>query len=90
MSLIKGLRRMLMRPSFVNNLVTTEATNQPFDEDTQMFDIQDSPAYRAQEIGLKRGVDKDGTVRDIEASPGSRQRLESCDIGLGMTLNMDW
>lgn len=79
---------MLIRPSFVNNLVTTEATNQPFDEDTWMFGIQDSPAYRAQEIGLKRVVDKDGTVCDIEASPGSRQCLESCDIGLGMTLNI--
>lgn len=85
MSLIKGSCHMLIRPSFVNNLVTTEATNQPYDEDTQMFNIHNSPAYRAQEIGLKQVVGEDGTVHNIEASPGSGQHLESCDIGLGMT-----
>lgn len=73
MSLIKGSCHMLIRPSFVNNLVTTEATNQPYDEDTQMFNIHNSPAYRAQEIGLKQVVGEDGTVHNIEA------RL-SCDL----------
>jgi hypothetical protein len=55
-----------------------------------MYDIQDSPAYNSLEIGLKRVVDKDRNVRDIEANPGSRRLLTSCDLGLGMTLNLDW
>lgn len=74
----------------MENLVTSEDHGEHFDENTRMFDIQDSPAYKAQEIGLKRVVDEDGTVCDIEESPDSHQRLESCEIGLGMTINLDW
>jgi hypothetical protein len=87
-SLIQSLKRMLLRPSFVNNLVPLKPSH--FDEKTRMYDIQDSPVYNSLEIGLKRVVDEDGSVRDIEASPGSRRLLTSCDLGLGMTLNLDW
>ena len=79
---------MLLRPSFVNNLVPLKQSH--FDEKTWMYDIQDSPAYNSLEIGLKRVVDEDGNVRDIEANPGSRRLLTSCELGLGMTLNLDW
>ena len=88
MSLIQSLQRMLLRPSFVNNLVPFQESQ--FDKTTRMYDIQDSPAYNSLEIGLKRVVDEDGNVRDIEANPGSRRLLTSCDLGLGMTLNLDW
>ncbi|KIM81157.1 hypothetical protein PILCRDRAFT_89185 [Piloderma croceum F 1598] len=88
MSLIQSLQRMLLRPSFVNNLVPFQESE--FDKTTRMYDIQDSPAYNSLEIRLKRVVDEDGNVRDIEASPGSRRLLTSCDLGLGMTLNLDW
>ena len=81
---------MLMRPSFVDNLVTPEDYDTPFNKHTQMYDIQDSPTYKAQEIGLKQVVDEDGTVQDIEASPGSHQCLESCDIGHRLMINLDW
>lgn len=88
MSLIQSLQRMLLRPSFVSNLVPFQESQ--FDKTTRMYDIQDSPAYNSLEIGLKRVVDVDGNVRDIEANPGSRRLLTSCDLGLGMTLNLDW
>ena len=55
-----------------------------------MYDIQDSPTYNSLEIGFKQVVNEDGNVQDIEANPGSRQLLTSCDLGLGMTLNLDW
>lgn len=87
-SLIQSLKRMLLRPSFVNNLVPFQTSH--FDEKTRMYDIQDSPAYNSIEIGLKRVVDEDGNVQDIEASRGSRRLLTSCELGLGMTLNLDW
>ena len=88
MSLIQSLQQMLLRPFFVNNLVPFRESQ--FDKTTRMYDIQDSPAYNSLEIGLKRVVDEDGNVRDIEANPGSRRLLTSCDLGLGMTLNLDW
>ena len=81
---------MLMRPSFVDNLVASEDLEEPFDENTWMFNIQDSPTYKTREIGLKQVVNDNGTVLDIGVSPGSRKRLESCDIGLRLTINMDW
>jgi hypothetical protein len=87
-SLIQSLKWMLLRPSFVNNLVPLKQSH--FDEKTRMYDIQDSPAYNSLKIGLKRVVDEDGSVRDVKASPGSRRLLTSCDLGLGMTLNLDW
>ena len=80
---------MLMGPSFVDNLVASEDLEEPFNENTQMFNIQDSPTYKTQEIGLKRVVNDNGTVQDIEVSPGSCKQLESCDIGLRLTINMD-
>ena len=89
-SLIKGLHQMLMRLSFVDNLVASGDLEEPFDENTWMFNIQNSPAYKTQEIGLKQVVNDNGTVQDIEVSPGSHKQLESCDIGLGLTINMDW
>jgi hypothetical protein len=88
MSLIQSLQWMLLRPSFVNNLVPFQESQ--FDKTTRMYDIQDSPAYNSLEIGLKRVVNVDGNVCDIEANPGSRRLLMSCDLGLGMTLNLDW
>ena len=44
---------MLMRPFFVDNLVAPEISDTPSNKHTQRYDIQDSPAYIAQEIGLK-------------------------------------
>jgi len=88
MSLIQSLQQMLLWPSFVNNLIPFQESQ--FDKTTRMYNIQDSPAYNSLEIGLKQVVDEDGNVRDIEANPGSRQLLTSCELGLGMTLNLNW
>jgi hypothetical protein len=88
MSLIQSLQRMLLRSSFVKNLVPFQESQ--FDKTTRMYNIQDSPAYNSLKIGLKQVVDEDGNVRDIEANPGLRQLLTSCDLGLGMTLNLNW
>lgn len=88
-SLIKGLGRMLLRPSFVNNLVPYDQAYAA-DDSKQMHDIQDSPVYNSLKIGLKRVVDEDGSVRDVEDSPGSCRLLSSVDVGLSLTLNMDW
>lgn len=89
MSLIKGLGRMLLRPSFVNNLVPYDQAYIA-DDSKQMHDMQDSPAYNSLKIGLKRVVDEDGTVRDIEETLGSSRLLSSVDVGLSLTINMDW
>ena len=58
--LIQSLQQMLLRPSFVNNLVPFQDSQ--FDKTTWMYDIQDSPAYNSLKIGLKQVVDEDGNV----------------------------
>lgn len=89
MSLIKGLQRMLLRPSFVNNLVPYDRAYVT-DDSKKMHDMHDSPAYNSLKIGLTRVVDEDGTVHDEEISPGSSRLLSSVEFGLSMTINMDW
>lgn len=92
--LIPALRRFLMRPDFVANLrdpaldgidIATDRT-----PSTRMNDIYDGTAWKMQEIGLRRVVRPDGSVRDIEDRPGSRKKLCECEVGLNMFINIDW
>ncbi|KIJ59512.1 hypothetical protein HYDPIDRAFT_100577 [Hydnomerulius pinastri MD-312] len=55
-----------------------------------MHDIHDGTEWVKLEVGLKRERLPNGTITDIEESPGSRRPLVSCEVGLSMTLNIDW
>lgn len=88
-SLIKSLKRMLLRSSFVNNLVPYNK-HYVAENNKKMFDIQDSPPYNALKIGLKRVVDEDGSVCDVEETLGSSKLISGVDVGLSLTINMDW
>lgn len=88
--LIKGLQRMLLRPDFVASLVEGRRTDLPLSEYAIMQDIMDGELYQNLEVGLKRVINDDGTVCDVEVSPGSRKRLWQCELGLSLTLNVDW
>lgn len=50
-------------------------------DDTVLEDIYDTAAWNCQEIGLKRVVNEDGTVEDVEIFPGSRRKLVDCEVG---------
>lgn len=91
-SLITALRRFCMRADFVANLRDSSGdTNRTrVADDELMYDIYDSEAWGSFEVGLQRVVDADGSVRDVEIAPGTRQSLIQCDLGLSLTLNVDW
>jgi hypothetical protein len=59
-------------------------------DDDLMHDIHDSTEWTKLEVGLKRVCLPDGSITDIEESPGSQHPLVCCDVGLSMTLNIDW
>ena len=62
----------------------------PLSDDEQMHNIYDGSEWTRLEIGLKRIYFPNGTIQDVEESPGSRCSLFSSDIGLGLTINIDW
>ncbi|KAG1734055.1 uncharacterized protein EDB91DRAFT_1251100 [Suillus paluster] len=41
-------------------------------------------------VGLKRVIEADGSIVDVEVTPGSSRSLFSCEVGLSMTINIDW
>jgi hypothetical protein len=88
----KTIARFLLRPDFVANLRDTSQDHErpEASEFTLMQDIHDAACWSKLEVGLKRVIDNQGNVRDVEATPGSRKKLVLCDIGLNITLNMDW
>ncbi|KAL7283633.1 hypothetical protein ACG7TL_003069 [Trametes sanguinea] len=91
-SLVTGLRRYLLRPDFVDNLIDmSEYTEQRrLSPDTTMNDIHDGIHFGQLPMGLERVVEADGRVLDIEVTPGSRSILAKCDVGMSMTLSIDW
>ena len=58
--------------------------------DEKMHDIYDGSEWTRLEIGLKRIRLPDGTIQDVEEYPGSRRSLFSSDVGLALTINIDW
>lgn len=62
----------------------------PLTDEELMQDIYDGTEWVKQEIGLKRMVEQDGSIIDVEDTPGSRCSLFSCEVGLSMTINIDW
>ncbi|KAI0363683.1 hypothetical protein BV20DRAFT_1063452, partial [Pilatotrama ljubarskyi] len=70
-SLVTGLRRYLLRPDFVDNLVdmSDHVDPPPLNDDTPMHDIYDGSRFGQLPMGLKRVIDADGAVRDVEISP---------------------
>ncbi|RDB19230.1 hypothetical protein Hypma_013499 [Hypsizygus marmoreus] len=88
----KTIQRFLLRPDFVQNLRDTskDIDRLPPTEHTIMHDIHDGDRWNTMEVGLQRVILDDGTVRDVEVHPGSRKPLVTCDVGLNISLNMDW
>jgi hypothetical protein len=91
-SLIATIRRFLQRPDFVRNLCNTaDAVNRPpLDDNTIMFDVHDGDQWVKTFVGLERKVENDGTVRDVPAGPNTKKLLIECEMGLSLTLNIDW
>jgi hypothetical protein len=90
--IVKAVQRFLLRSTFVKNLRDTsqDINRAELSEDDLMHDIHDGAEWTKLEVGLKRVCLPDGSITDIEESPGSRRPLVSCDVGLSMTLNIDW
>lgn len=92
--ILPNIERLLLRPDFVSALRDNKKmADEPLVPDNiPMHDIYDGEAYRTVEIGLRRVIDPDldGAIADIEDIPGSRKRLILCELGLNMTINMDW
>ncbi|EIW73842.1 hypothetical protein CONPUDRAFT_160647 [Coniophora puteana RWD-64-598 SS2] len=87
-----ALQRFLLCPSFISNLRDTSSDEHrpPVNDETPMHDIYDGSKWSQQEIGLNRIFHADGSPEDVEERPGSRRSLFSCDIGLSLTINIDW
>ncbi|KAG1849038.1 hypothetical protein F4604DRAFT_1935130 [Suillus subluteus] len=90
--LIKAVERFLLRPTFIDNMRDTavDKDRHPLTDDELMQDIYDGTEWLKQVIGLKRVVEQDGSIINVEATPGSRCSLFSCEVGLSMTINIDW
>jgi hypothetical protein len=91
-SLTAMIRHFLQRPDFVCNLCnTSDAANRlPLDNNTIMFDIHDGDQWVKTFVGLERKVRNDGSVRDIPISPNTKKLLIECEMGLSLTLNINW
>ncbi|KAG2029484.1 hypothetical protein BDR03DRAFT_1018321 [Suillus americanus] len=89
--LIKAVKRFLLRLTFIDNMqdAAVDKDRHPLTDDELMQDIYDGTEWLRQEIGLKRVVEQDGSIID-EATPGSRCSLFSCEVGVSMTINIDW
>ncbi|KAG1797620.1 uncharacterized protein BJ212DRAFT_1488905 [Suillus subaureus] len=68
----------------------TDIDRTELSDDDLMHDIHDGAEWTKLEVGLKRVCLPDGSITDIEESPGSWRLLVCCDVGLSMTLNIDW
>ena len=55
-----------------------------------MQDIYDGTEWTMLELGLKRVFHPDGSIEDVEDSPGSQRPFFSCNLGLSVTLNVNW
>ncbi|KAG1818780.1 hypothetical protein EV424DRAFT_1347585 [Suillus variegatus] len=90
--IIKAVQRFLLRSTFVSNLRDTsqDIDHTELSDDNLMHDIHNGTEWMKLEVGLKRVCLPDGSITDIEESPGSRRPLVCCDVGLSMTLNIDW
>ncbi|KAJ7120571.1 hypothetical protein C8R43DRAFT_1136739 [Mycena crocata] len=88
----KTVARFLLRADFVRNLrdSSKDAERPEPTEFSVMQDIHDAAGWTQLEVGLKRVINADESVRDVEVFPGSRKKLVLCEIGLNITLNMDW
>ncbi|KAG2033930.1 hypothetical protein BDR03DRAFT_1013931 [Suillus americanus] len=89
--LIKAVKRFLLWLTFIDNMrdAAVDKDRHPLTDDELMQDIYDGTEWLRQEIGLKRVVEQDGSIID-EATPGSRCSLFSCEVGVSMTINIDW
>ncbi|KAG1751405.1 uncharacterized protein EDB91DRAFT_1234802 [Suillus paluster] len=78
----QAIRRFLQRPDFIRSLRDTSGDSRcpPISSSTMMTDLHDWPHV----------VNGQGRVQDIKESPGLRRSLLDCDVGLSMTLNVDW
>lgn len=65
------IQRFLLRPDFVKNL----CDNSRYSEDTVLHDIYDGERWTINAIGLKRVINDNGTVEDVEWEPGSKRLL---------------
>ncbi|KAG1813651.1 uncharacterized protein BJ212DRAFT_1482550 [Suillus subaureus] len=90
--IIKAVQRFLLRSTFVTNLRDTsqDINCTELSDDDLMHDIHDGTEWMKLEVGLKRVCLPDGSITDIKESPGSWHPLVCCDVGLSMTLNIDW
>jgi hypothetical protein len=90
-SLIKTLRRFLLRRDFIRHLIDLSGYGaRTLHDDSLMHDVHDGEQWLMDFVGLKREVAEDGTVKDRPTAPGSRQLLVRCDFGLSMMINLDW
>ena len=92
-SLVKAIQRFLLRPTFVAAMRDTsqdQDSRASLSADEKMHDIYDGSEWTCLEIGLKRIRLPDGTIQGVEEYPGSRRSLFSSDVGLALTINIDW
>ncbi|CAL1715467.1 unnamed protein product [Somion occarium] len=89
-SIIKSLRRLCLRKDFIENLIPLTGPTEGSTDDTPMTDFYGASASGTIRIGLKCVVDEQGKVKDIKILPGSSHMLRDCELGLSLTLNVDW
>ncbi len=91
-SLIKTLQRFFLRPDFVRSfqLPSVKLDKPPLQDDEYMHDFHDGVAYGAYTLDMKRVVMPDGSVADVKIRRGPHRTLMSVDIGISMTINVDW
>ncbi|KAI0370386.1 hypothetical protein BV20DRAFT_1035887 [Pilatotrama ljubarskyi] len=91
-SLIKTIQRFLLRPDFVNALTlpSQKLRKPPLENHESMHDFHDGVAFSSYKLGLERVKLSDGTVADVAIRRGTQRTLMSVDIGLSMTINVDW
>ncbi|KAI0631156.1 hypothetical protein C8Q77DRAFT_1062169 [Trametes polyzona] len=91
-SLMKTLQRFFLRPDFIRTftLPSTKLGAPPLSDQDYMHDFHDGAAFGAYILDNKRVVMPDGSVTDVAIRRGSQRTLMSVDIGISMTINVDW
>ncbi|KAF8599098.1 hypothetical protein BDV93DRAFT_407383, partial [Ceratobasidium sp. AG-I] len=89
--LVPALRRMFLRPDFVQLLRSGhEAHQEHLRNNGVMHDICDGVVWASARVGMRRSFRTDGSVCDEPQALGSEHAVADLGYGLVGSLNIDW
>ncbi|KAI0748334.1 hypothetical protein C8Q80DRAFT_1103489 [Daedaleopsis nitida] len=90
--LIKALQRFFLRPDFVKHfrLPSERPGQDSLADDAYMHDFDNGAIYGTYPLDLERIRLPDGSIADVKIRRGPQRTLMSVDIGVSLTINVDW